>query len=143
MNTYTFRSNLGNYSFSDSQIDSNPYLNSREKEIMHGLAAGQSQVRKSYESTSTERYDYYSDTDNKGRRTLEKRPSKFETWVDFNDKRWYESMSQFLERKRKEYIKKNTVRTKEVKRENINVERSTFGDGTEITKWDKQTRLFY
>jgi len=150
MNSYTFKGTYGDYTFSDNQIESNPYLNRKEKNIMHGLAKGQNSAMQRRKNemlnssiTRSADYEYYSDMDNKGRRTLEKRPNEFEFDVDFSKKRWYESKHEYLMRMANKARKNKTVRTKEVKRENINVERSTFGDGTEITKWDKQTRLFY
>ncbi len=149
MNGYTFKGTYGDYTFSDKQIESNPYLNNKEKSIMHGLANGQSAAiqrrKEEYLSSSkpkTSLYEYSVD-DTKGRRTLEKRPVEFSFDLDYSKKRWYESNGEFLSRMVNKEEKKRTVRTKEVKRDNINIERSTFGDGTEITKWDKQTRLFY
>lgn len=148
MNKYTFRSELGDYSFSDKQIENNAYLNRREKEIMHNLAKGQSNrnslIKDEYPSTLSfddSLYDYK--VENKGgRRHLTKTPSKFAFTVDLNEKKWYESMDKFIDRKIKEYKRKNTVKAKEIKREDVRVERSTFSDGTEITKWDRDVKLF-
>ena len=150
MNAFTFKGTYGDYTFSDKQIESNPYLNKREREIMHGLAQSQSsaiQRRKDEflnpSITRNNSYEYKTDMSKKGRRTLEKRPTDFEFEVDWSKKRWYESKNEFLMRMANRAAENKTVSTKEVKRDNINIERSTFGDGTEVTKWNKETSLFY
>jgi len=146
MNTYEFKSQYGNYTFSDSQIESNKYLSSEQKDIMHGLALNQSNRSISPQAYSRPTnnkywYDVYENGVNKPRE-LVKTPAEFTIEVDMDERRWYESWEQFAERKRKNYIKKNTKKVKEVRRENIKAERSTFSDGTQITKWNNDIKFF-
>ncbi len=153
MNTYEFKSKYGNYTFSDSQIESNKYLSREQKEIMHGLALNQSRSYApryyagvdSYYSkpatTSKYWYDVYENGKDKARE-LVKTPAEYTIEADLTERRWYETISQFATRKAKEFEKRNTVKVKEVKRENINIERSTFADGTQISKWNNNIKLF-
>lgn len=144
MNTYTFSSSYGDYSFSDKQIESNPHLTSREKEIMHGLALGQTVAKRNNTSSklSARNYDYEV-TNKNGRKELTRTPNTFSFELDWSEKRWYESDGQFMQRKAKEVRKNSRTTSKEVKRENFKIEKSTFADGTEITDWDKETKLFW
>jgi len=150
MATYTFKSQYGDYSFSDTQIEANKYLSREQKDILHSLAEYQSTAVKPRYVGSVEYfkptvnkywYDVYETTENKPRE-LVKTPAEYTCEVDIAEKRWYESLDQFAKRKAKEYEKRNTVKVKEVKREKITVDKSTFADGTEITKWDRNIRFF-
>jgi hypothetical protein len=139
MNQYTFKSPYGNYTFSDTQIEGNQYLSREQKDIMLGLAAWQS--NKPASKPSKYMYDVYEDGPDKPRE-LVKTPYEYEFYADLDEKRWYETVEQFAKRKAKEYERKNTVKVKEVKREKVTAERSTFSDGTKITKWDANIKYF-
>lgn len=150
MSTYTFKSQYGDYSFSDTQIEANKYLTREQKDILHSLAAGQSTAVKPRNSEIIEYfkpnvskyyYDVYETSPNKARE-LVKTPADYEFEADVTEKRWYESWDQFATRKAKEFEKRNTKRTKEVRRDKVVMEKSTFADGTEITKLDRDIKFF-
>lgn len=141
MDNYTFKSSYGDYSFSAKQIEANNYLTSEERDIMLGLAKYQSSkpviTPKEVAVTS-----YKVEQDYRGRKSLTKTPVAYSFEADLSDKRWYETVQEFAVRKAKEFERKNTVKVKEVTRENVNVERSTYSDGTQITNFDRTTRYF-
>lgn len=148
MNKYTFKGQYGDsYSFSDDQIERNPYLDSEEKRILRGLAAWQSNPpKRAYGSSSTTATKY--STDYKGldfdgkRKTLTKTPAEYEFAADLADKRWYESYEQFVTRKCKAFVKANTKRVKEVRRDRIEAVSSTYEDGTVITEYSNDSKYF-
>lgn len=141
MNSYTFKSPYGDYIFSDTQIENNKYLTRTEKDIVRGLAAHQSN---SYfpKRSATEFRGIYQDCKG-GRKEIVTAPINCTVSVDIAEKRWYETTRQFINRKLKQFEKVNIKKTKEVKRENIDIERSTFEDGTVVTQWKKDIKYFY
>ena len=150
MSTYTFKSQYGDYSFSDTQIEANKYLTREQKDILRSLAEGQSTAIRPRSSGTIEYfkpnvskyyYDVYETTPSKARE-LVKTPAEYEFEADIAEKRWYESWSQFTSRKTREFEKRNTKRTKEVRRDKVVIDKSTFADGTEITKIDRDIKFF-
>lgn len=137
----TYNLTTQSYAFSNEWIESTPYLNRDEKELMKALVnypKWNTNNTSSTKGTKTMRIT----EDLRGRRTLERKEYPTSIKIDFNEKRWYETDRQFIARKIKDSSKGVTAKVKEVTRENVFVERSTFEDGTQITAWDKTTKYY-
>jgi hypothetical protein len=134
--------NVDKYAFSSDWVEGNTSLTRAEKNILTGLANSQDQARvNTYPSSNISYKGKVTDNFN-GRRTLTKTPVAGSFDANLNDRRWYESLGGFLERKKKEFVKANTKKVKEVCRENLALERSTYEDGTQITTWDKKAKYY-
>src|SRR5690554_4399659 len=139
----TYNPATQSYAFSNEWIESTPYLNRDEKELMKALVNYPKWNTNNTNTSSTKNTKTMRITEDlRGRRTLERKEYPTSIKIDFNKKRWYETDRQFIEREIKNSRKGVTTKVKEVTRENVFVERSTFEDGTQVTAWDKTTRYY-